>query len=152
MDRAPLDAALQAEYLHLQNVIEAFDGRILTIKAWSITFSLVAIGSAFASHAPAVLLVAGLSALLFWFLEASWKSFQVAYYERADAIEAYFRGDSPVLQPFQVGNSWYAAWKSRRSMKLLRLLAWPHVAVPHAVVALIAFTLFVLHRAGVVAV
>ncbi len=152
MNDDQLRAALQAEYLHLQNVIEGFDGRILTIKAWSITFSLVAIGSAFASHAPEVLLVAGLSALLFWFLEASWKSFQVAYYERADAIEAFFRGETLVIQPFQVGNAWYAAWKSGRSMRLLRLLAWPHVAVPHVVVALIAFTLFALHRAGVVAV
>lgn len=62
--RAALRAELQAEYLHLQKVIEDFDGRALTIKAWSITFSLVALAGAFASHVTAVLLVSSISALL----------------------------------------------------------------------------------------
>ena len=37
MDPAQLDAALQTEYLHLQKTIEDFDGKAMTIKAWSVT-------------------------------------------------------------------------------------------------------------------
>jgi len=56
---------LKAEYLHIQRVIEDFDGRAVTIKAWSISFSMVALAGSFASHTPAALLVASLSAFLF---------------------------------------------------------------------------------------
>ena len=48
MNEEQLRNALQAEYLHLQKVIEDFDGRALTIKAWSVTFSLVTIAGFFA--------------------------------------------------------------------------------------------------------
>ena len=37
-------------------------------------------------------MVACFSALLFWYIEASWKTFQYAYYDRAWEIEEYFRG------------------------------------------------------------
>ena len=92
MNEEQLRNALQAEYLHLQKVIEDFDGRALTIKAWSVTFSLVTIAGFFATQKPAVLMVACFSALLFWYIEASWKTFQYAYYDRAWEIEEYFRG------------------------------------------------------------
>ena len=96
MDPSQLDSALQTEYLHLQKTIEDFDGKAMTIKAWSVTFSFSVIVGAFASHAPAVLLVAAVSSLLFWFLETMWKTFQLGYYERAAQIEAHFRGESPL--------------------------------------------------------
>lgn len=50
MDTEALNEALQAEYLHIQRAIVDFDARALTIKAWSVSFGLVAIGGAFASH------------------------------------------------------------------------------------------------------
>lgn len=63
-----LNAVLQASICILQRTIEDFDGRALFIKAWSVTFGLVAIVGAFASHAAGVFLVASLSACLFWLL------------------------------------------------------------------------------------
>ena len=93
MNDTELRAALQAEYLHLQRVIEDFDARALTIKAWSITFSLAAIGGGFASGAAEMFLVSGFSALLFWYIEAMWKTFQYAYHERSSRIER--RGSRP---------------------------------------------------------
>ena len=83
---------LAQEYLHLQKVIEDFDGKSLTIKAWSVSFSLVAIGSAFVSHSSVVLLIAGVSALLFWIIESFWKTFQFMHYTRSGQLEEYFRG------------------------------------------------------------
>lgn len=109
-----LRETLQAEYFYLQGVIEEFDSRALTIKAWSISFSLAAIAGAFASQAYLVFLVAFVSALLFWFLEATWKSFQLGYYQRAEAIERHFQGEAAPIAPLQIGATWFRHWSVRR--------------------------------------
>ena len=64
-----LNSALQAEYLHLQKTVEDFDSKALTIKAWSITFSLTVIGGAFVSHKELVFLLASVASAIFWYLE-----------------------------------------------------------------------------------
>ncbi len=141
---------MQAEYLQLQKVIEDFDARALTIKAWSITFSLVALAGAFASHVTAVFLVSSISALLFWFIEGSWKTFQYAYYDRSGKIEAYFRGEKKIEAPFQIGTSWYKRWRSGGLAKLTQIMLWPHVALPHLIIVVIGLLLFLLASFGVV--
>jgi hypothetical protein len=60
---------LRDEYMKLQDIIESFDERALTIKAWSVSFSFAAIGAAYAADGWPVLMLAGLSALLFWCIE-----------------------------------------------------------------------------------
>jgi hypothetical protein len=81
--------ALQAEYYHLQKTIEDFDGRALTIKAWSVTFGLASLVGAFVSRASLVFLIAAAGAALFWLLESFWKAFQLGYYARIEKIEAH---------------------------------------------------------------
>lgn len=150
MDEDKLRTELQAEYLYLQKVIEDFDARALTIKAWSVTFSLTAIGGAFASNAREVLLVAAVSALAFWFLEAMWKSFQLGYVERSLAIEQHLRSALPVAAPFQIGTAWKTYWDQRGHAMWARTLWWPHVAFPHALVAAAGALLYVLSGHGAV--
>src|SRR5262245_12317816 len=105
------DSALQAEYLHLQKTIEDFDGRALTIKAWSVTFGLAALVGAFASKAHVVFLVAAAGAALFWLLESFWKVFQLGYYKRVEQIEKHFRGESPPLPAaHQISTVWQEWW------------------------------------------
>jgi len=149
MNDEQLRSALQAEYLHLQKVLEDFDGRALTIKAWSVSFSLVALGGAFASHSAPVLLVSCISAMLFWVIEGSWKTFQYAHYARSGEIEEYFRGERQVDFAFQIGTSWSKAWHTGGFPRLKKVLLWPHVAMPHVVVAAAALVLFVLAHLGV---
>ena len=148
MPEDQLRAALQVEYLQLQKVIEDFDSRALTIKAWSVTFSLSAIAGAFASHAAPVFIVSAISAILFWYIEASWKSFQYAFYDRSGEIEEYFRGEKNLKAPFQIGSSWHKRWRTGGSSRLWRILLWPHVALPHAAISLIASVLYILSLAG----
>jgi len=105
-------AMLQAEYLHLQKTVEDFDARTVTITAWSVSFSLVALGGAFASKAFPDFLVASLSALRFWIIEGFWKNFQYAYYRRIEVIEAYFRGEHRALQPFPITAAWSGYYAS----------------------------------------
>lgn len=145
-----LNAALQAEYLHVQKTIEDFDARALTIKAWSITFSFVAIAGAFASHSRIPFLLSAASAFIFWMLEIQWKIFQAAYYERSNQIEAHFRGGPLIEHPFQIGTSWYAAWRSRRITQIPRVALWLHVALPHVIVMGLGAMLWVLSGMQVV--
>lgn len=133
---------LKSEYLHLHRVIVDFDGRAITIKAWSVSFSLVALVGAFASHAAPVLLIGSLSAALFWLIEGYWKTFQNAHYERMRVIENYFRNPKKTLTPLQINTSWLRKWQADRSGSLWRILAWPYVALPHALIVLLGLVLY----------
>ena len=143
---------LKQEYAILQNSIESFDARAITIKAWSITFSLTALAGAFASHSKAVLLVAGFSAVLFWIIESMWKAFQYAFYKRNSRIEDYFAGRTDDVVPCQIGREWYAAWRSGGLKRFFRAMFWAHVALPHAAILLVGVALFVLTYTGLVAI
>ena len=144
VDEATKIQLLKDEYLHLQNVIEGFDGRAITIKAWSISFSLAALAGAFASHSPLVLLLSSLSTLLFWLIEGYWKTFQYAYYDRTGKIEKYFESGSNNIIPLQIGSSWYKRWKASGRKRLTRIMFWPHVALPHVIVFNIGVVLYFL--------
>jgi uncharacterized membrane protein len=162
---------LKDEYLQLQKTIEDFDARTLTIKAWSVSFSLIALAGAFVSHAAVVLLVASVSSCLFWFIEGFWKRFQLAYYSRTGKIESYFAGEVEDIVPMQIGWSWYHAYtsedkrplllfKSKDKIRLLRskskdrihfpIMFWPWVALPHAYVFLLGLLLYMLHWMNVI--
>jgi hypothetical protein len=141
---------LKDEYLQLERCILEFDGRALTIKAWSVTFSLVAVGGAFAGRAPAVLLLAAFGSVMFWTIEGMWKTCQYAFYERINEIEDYFAGKGKAPQPLQIGRAWYRRWSGLGARKFLCILGWPRVALPHALVGLLGVALFALHAAGVI--
>jgi len=149
MDDPQITATLQAEYLHLQKTIEDFDSRALTIKAWSITFSLTVVVGAFASQKNTVLLVASGASLLFWFLETMWKVFQLGYYARVQEIEAFFRKESKKMAPNQIYASWMKSWNNTPWSEVFSMSLWPHVALPHVAVALTGVLLFALVHIGV---
>lgn len=117
MEESQLSLALQAEYLHIQKTIEDFDARVLTIKAWSVKFGLAAVGGAFASHASVVFLVSAISACLFWYLETSWKIFQLAYYARSESIERHFSTKDKLKVSFKLaqrGRNEGKTWNARK--------------------------------------
>ncbi len=142
MDKSDL---LKEEYFHLQSVIESFDQRALTIKAWSVSLA-AAIGT-FASEMSWTLLVIAGSALMFWLIEGFWKSFQDAYFARTREIEDYFSGKNGDIVPMQIGRSWYKAWRQGGRKRLMRILQWPHVALPHVGVVIISLVVYVIRLA-----
>ncbi len=150
MDQAQLTDALRAEYLHLQKTVEDFDSKALTIKAWSVTFSLAVLAGAFTSHSKLVVLVAALASALFWFLETLWKSFQLGYYSRIEAIETHFRGTSDQIAPNQICGSWMARWRKTTWGEIFAMAFWPHIALPHCAVFLGGVGLFLLAHYGLV--
>ena len=137
---------LKEEYFHLNKTVEEFDAKALTIKAWSVTLSMWGIGAAFTYEAAFLLLLAGGASILFWITEALWKSFQQAYYARIREIEAYFAGKSTDVSLFQINAAWSKAWHADRWRQLRRIIFWPHVWLPHAVVAVGGPCLWLLNR------
>ena len=99
---------LAQEYLFLQKTVEEFDGRALTIKAWSVTFSSAGLGLAYQQHNPKLLLIAAGSALVFWIVESVWKYHQRAFYPRLFEIEQWFaaRRGKDAVAPFQITTRW----------------------------------------------
>lgn len=134
------------EYLQLQKVVEDFDQRTLTIKAWSVTFSAAGLGLAYAQKASVILIVAALSALVFWIVEALWKTNQQPYYARIAAIEAHFSGDpAATTTPFRIGASWNQAFRAAGGYgRAWRIMLWPHVLLPHAAIVAAGILLFLL--------
>ena len=136
---------LKEEYFHLQKVVEDFDSKAISIKAWSITGSLAAIVAGFVkedgkSH-PELFLVASIASLFFWLVEGHWKTFQQAYYRRIREIEKWFREGEAEIANLQIATSWSAGWKVERK-RLFQILRWPHVALPHAIIFLGGIILF----------
>ena len=85
------DDWIKDEYLHLQELIQTFDQKALTIKAWSATISMAGVGIAYEQAEPSLLLISSVGALLFWLIEWRWKVFQSAHYGRIEEIEASMR-------------------------------------------------------------
>lgn len=141
---------LKEEYLQLQRVIEEFDGRALTIKAWSVTFSMMALVGSFAAHAPPALLIAVFGSCLFWWIECMWKTSQYAFYHRINVLEDYFAGKGEQPVPFQIGRFWYERWSRLGLRKMFRILTWPRVALPHAAVAFMGIVLYTLSLTDVI--
>lgn len=137
---------LKEEYFHLNKVVQDFDQKALTIKAWSVTLSMAGMGAAFTQKAAILLLLGGFASVLFWITETLWKSFQQAHYTRIREIESCFASGTSETKPFQIGASWYQAWRQDRWRKLFRISFWPHVCLPHAIVAISGPSMWLLNR------
>lgn len=143
---------LKEEYFAIQHMIEEYDQRALTIKAWSVTLSAAAIVTAYIKLQSEVLLIAAGSAVVFWIVEALWKINQQAFYPRTKEIERYFARSNTGLPPLQIATSWSEAfWRDRRDSRLLgwipshyQAMLWPHVYMPHLIVAAAGVLLYIL--------
>jgi hypothetical protein len=87
-DQMDDDGELQ-EYFELTKIVADFDHRLLTIKGWGVTLSLVALGLGFQLSSYGMFLVAAISSVAFWILEATFKRHQMRYYPRMREIEVH---------------------------------------------------------------
>ena len=134
---------LKDEYLLLQRIYEDFDSRALTIKGWSATVGIAAIGVGFYQSSYLWLFAAG-SSVVFWFLEGLWKSFQYCHGTRIVRLEKAFSEDNfENIAPLQIYTSWANAWSRRQVFAVLRATI---VDLPHSLTALIGITLFVMQH------
>lgn len=152
------------EYEAIMKVISEFDGRSMTIKGWSVTLSLAALGLGFERNRFALFLLGACTALGFWYVDTIMKRFQMQYYSRMRDIEvASFHLNHLTINGQQVSSpkvdwEWGFNGKSgehlpdaptRRPPENVRnLLAlapkMPQVYLPHAVAVVLGVVLFLL--------
>ena len=150
-DKIPL---LKDEYLFLEKTFEDFDARLMTIKGWSATVAIAAIGLGFYQNSYLWLFAAGASAI-FWILEATWKVYQYNYRPRIETLEEAFQENKfSEITPLQISRSWFESHRPLRERTLgfpmVRTLFIPIVLFPHFVIGLIGIILFVLEWKGVI--
>ena len=167
---ASFQAALAAEYAALVRTVAEFDGRLLTVKSWSVTLSLAGIGLGFQQQHYALFALAAATGAAFWLIEAMTKRHQVRYYPRMRQIEAWAAassdvrvGDVRVSAP-RIDAAWTAAGQddpaaalgeqpremtSVEIRRMRRHVAWlPHVFVPSAFAVVIGLALTVVAATG----
>jgi hypothetical protein len=178
-DLGRLHDDLQVEYAQLVDIVNAFDQRLLTIKGWGVTLSLASLGLGFQQNHYGLFLVAAVSGLAFWLVEATTKMHQMRYYPRMGDIEliAYelFRvptPSGPASSPL-LDWGWYTAklrvrglknpddsglnprepqsWSETGEGRSAPPWLFPHVMLPHVVAVLIGTVLFVLGLLGLFA-
>jgi hypothetical protein len=179
-DRHPTGPGLQRlhddlhnEYARLVDIVSSFDQRLLVIKGWGVTLSLASLGLGFQQEHYGLFLVAAVSGLAFWLLEATTKMHQIRYYPRMGDIEftAYTlfhvdTADGPASSPL-IDWGWYTAyprvrrspskgdprvpkpWPDAQQGRRMRPWLYAHVAFPHLVAVIVGIVLFVLGLAGV---
>jgi hypothetical protein len=136
---------LKEEYFHLQRTVEDFDQRTLTIKAWSVTTSMVGIAASFLhTDAAALSLLAAFASLSFWMTEALWKEFQQCYYPRIRILERVFSKEDTIEAPFQINKSWSQTFHSYDLRRYIQVLTWPHVMFPHVFIVLCGIVIWII--------
>lgn len=76
------------------------------------SLTAASIVAAYVEGSSMILLVAAVSALIFWLVEAYWKVAQQAYYPRIWEIEHAFSENGTKLAPLQIASSWSKAWRA----------------------------------------
>ena len=172
MDSAEVfSGQLDREYAELARTVSEYDGRIITVKGWSVTVSIAALGLGFQQGHAALFLLAALTGLAFWAIEAMVKRHQVRYYPRMRQIEAWRARTSDVSIDDAVASSpridwaWTMAGRpdaaaalrqppvemtSAQIVRMRRHVAWlPHVFMPSAIAVVVGLLLAGLVSGGV---
>jgi hypothetical protein len=133
---------LKEEYFVLLKFYEDFDARLLTIKGWSTTVGAAAIGLGIQYSKPFLFLFGSGVAILFWVLEATWKSLQHSYRGRISSIELAYRLEQyDNIVPLQAHANWSNSWKMALRL-FFRNLYRPIVFLPHAITSLVGALMY----------
>ena len=163
---------LQAEYAKLVDIVTGYDQRLLTIKGWGVTLSLASLGFGFQQGHYGLFLVAAVSGLAFWAVEATTKIHQIHYYPRMGDIEfiayelfAVRTPTGPASSPL-IDWGWHTAgprirrghskgdprephpWPKLLEGRSMQPWVYSHVMFPHVVAVVIGTILFVLGLFG----
>jgi len=156
------------EYFALVKTIADSDQRLLTMKSWGVTLSLVALGLGFQYRAYGFFVVAAISSVSFWIVEHASRRHQMRHYVRMREIELnnYLReseSDRPKSAP-RIDWSWHTAkcilagavdsqnteviQPKQKNIWFLHAWLMPHVALPHALTFIVSAILIYLCIGG----
>lgn len=120
------------EYYFSQELVDRYDERSLKIKSWSITASGAAIGFGFTVDRPALFLLASLGSLIFWYLEALWKTIQRVHIDRALELKTILiKSDLNYIGP-SISENFANKFRSRIPKKnIFKFMRYRNVWIPH---------------------
>jgi hypothetical protein len=135
---------LKTEYFKLQDFYEASDSKAQTIKGLSATICLAAITFGFSYKSEFIWLLAALTSLVIWIIEAKWKQFQYCYADRIEQIEeAFKKNDFNEIKPLQIYSSWFKTWR-KGEYKVIELMFMKIVMIPYLYAIVICLVLFII--------
>lgn len=161
---------LNTEYYKIVGIVSDFDKNLLTVKGWGVTLGMAALAWGFQNQRYGLFLVASVSGIAFWIIEAVMKRHQMRYYIRMREIEVISFMLSGVKLPdgSQVSTplidwSWEKATESFNEgtkkwlppdtykPKMSYTLTWffPHVFLPHLITVMVGGLLFILGLMGI---
>lgn len=133
---------LKDEYLMVQEFYQDIDRRCFTIMGWSITVAITAIGAGIVYLQPTLLLAAFLAAMMFWYLEATWRGLSYFMSQRILQIEeAVALGSSGSTLPLQL----YTEWKKEFKISGRQTRAYffkLQTAMPHIFIAALSLGMY----------
>jgi uncharacterized membrane protein len=140
---------LAQEYFHLQSLVESYDQKALTIKAWSVTLAMAGISGAYSDaytcERKLILLLSALSGFLFWMIEVRWKTFQSAYIDRLFRIERYYLGEREDIKGTPMISIDFINFITKNARKkALKIMVMSHVLLPHMIVFAGGILLYIL--------
>ncbi|MFI4861746.1 MAG: hypothetical protein ACIAXF_13830 [Phycisphaerales bacterium JB063] len=134
---------LNTEILALHQNIAAMDGRAFQIKGWSITIFSGAVALWVTKQVDLILFSAIFSTLLFWYMDALFKSFQQRFIQRLHDIERFLESGAESFFP---GNSTKyfrrTHWTASKIQNLFSYAFYANVCTIY--IAMIAFALFLI--------
>jgi len=138
---------LKAEYTMLQGFYEDIDNRCITIKSWSISAGLAAIGAGFV-YSELLFLAAVATAFLFWYQEGYWRGLSFFFSRRILEIEAGIReGEWEEIVPLQVYDSWERNFRVHGKQTRAYMLKEPS-RMPHLFIMAVGALLYLLRILG----
>lgn len=137
------------EYYFVQEMVDRYDERSLQIKSWSITASGVAIGFGFTADRPALFILGSAGSLIFWYLEALWKSIQFVHIKRSHEIEKMLNGTDLAYNGPGTSENFANEFRSRGPRKnAFKIMRYRNVWIPHLLIVLFGLVLFLLQTPG----
>ena len=132
---------LKDEYIMLQQFYEDIDEKGLTIKSWSITVALAAVGAGIV-YQKEVLLAGFFAALVFWYLEAYWRGLSHFFAARIKNIERAFQTKEWKDEaPLQVYATWTEEYQRVKDQTLRHMFKRTSM-LPHVLIALVCLLLY----------
>jgi len=139
-------ALLKDEYFYLSRRVEHLDHIGVKVKQWGVTVGLSGIGIAYWKTAPMLIVVSVISALIFWLIETSWKTYQIANYLRISEIEAFFAGKIKKIDLLQSNGAWEEAISKYQGFQgissFIGVAFYKSVAFPHSLTAIMGIVLW----------
>lgn len=138
------------EYYFIQELVDRYDERSLQIKSWSITASGVAIGFGFTADRPALFLLGSVGSLVFWYLEALWKSIQSVHIVKSHEIEKMLNESDLAYRGPSISENFASKFRTRTPRKnAFKIMRYRNVWIPHLFIILFGLLLFLLQAPGI---